>query len=89
MEDHHGHYASVCCRFGRTQDDHAHAIRQVGQRGHIGAPGCNEGKSLVQQDVTIEHTNTIMDNQARNQLTTFDHHKHVKELVSQQWSKCQ
>ena len=30
LEDLHRHYASVCCRFSRTQEDHAHVRRRVG-----------------------------------------------------------
>ena len=27
LEDQHGHYASVCFRFSRTQEDHVHVSR--------------------------------------------------------------
>jgi len=47
-----------------------------------------EPRVFFQQDVTIEPTDTITNDQAWHQFTTIDHHKDVKELVSPQWSKC-
>ncbi len=37
LEDHHGHYASMCFRFKRTQEDHAHVSIRVGWRGQTNA----------------------------------------------------
>lgn len=33
LEDQHEHYASVCCRFNHTQEDHLHVSGRVGWRG--------------------------------------------------------
>ena len=40
-----------------------------------------EARVRFQQDVTIEHTDTITDDQAWNRFAIVDHHKDVKELV--------
>lgn len=64
LEYQHKHYALVCCRFNHTQEDHAHVSRQAGWRSHTNAPGCNGGKSSLQQDVTMERMHTITDDQA-------------------------
>jgi len=45
-------------------------------------PDAMEARVHFQRDVTIEHTDTITDDQAWHQFATIDHHNDVKELVS-------
>ena len=71
LEDQHRHYASVCCWFNRTQEDHVHVSRRVGWKGSNQCTNCNGDKSSLQQDVTMRCMQTIMNNQAWHQLTTF------------------
>lgn len=47
LGDYHRHYASIFFQSGRTQEDHAHAIRWFRRRSHISASRCNEGKSSL------------------------------------------
>ena len=51
-------------------------------------PAAMEARVHFQQDVTIERTNTITDDQAWHQFATVDHRKDVKELVSPQLPEC-
>jgi len=42
----------------------------------------------LQQDVTIEHTDTITDDKYWHQFATVDHRKDVEELVLPKQSEC-
>ena len=44
LEDQNRHYTSVCCWFGCTKEDHAHAGRRVGQNSHTNALDAMEAR---------------------------------------------
>ena len=44
-------------------------------------PDATEARVRFQQDVTIQRTDTITDDQAWHQFATVDHHKDVEELL--------
>ena len=50
-------------------------------------PDAMEARVRFQQDVTIEHANTITNYQAWHQFATVDHCKDVKELIFPQLSE--
>ena len=59
-----------------------HMLADELDRGAISVyPDATEARVLFQQDVTIEHANTIMDYQAWHQFATVDSHEDVEELV--------
>lgn len=44
LEDEHGHYASVCCWFSHTQEDHVHVSGQFGWKSRTNAPVVTEAR---------------------------------------------
>lgn len=44
-------------------------------------PDATEARVCFQQDVTIDHTDTIMDHHSWHQLSTIDHREDFEELI--------